>query len=224
MQDIHGVQIASVQGTQTRTGGTLYKIKLSNGTEPTTFDANLATKAHQLQGGQLVDVRVDVVIKGDRTYTNLADVAPSGQLSAGMIPAGTQIPVAGAAGAIPMVDSGQNRGGGSGKGMTEEDKQRISRQWAIGSALEWVGDLYVGAGPEAEEEAWQKALSRARELYVLGYAPGQTQTPPGAGTPIPVDPNPIVPTATDPAAVAAQVNEIMGGAVAVGASAPAGGF
>lgn len=226
MQDITGTQVLKVEGSPAGRG-TRYAVSLAHGVanpvngyleqQPSTFENALATKAHKLTG-HTVDARVEFAqSKKDpsKWFLNLVDIAPSGQLPPLAPTAGTAIPMAGApTGGIPMAQPGQSNG------SNPEREQRICRQWALGTAFEAVSVLYTGAGPDALIELKALALELGRELYALGYA-GQSVEQPAAASPDPG--TPIFPVATDPAAVAAQVNDVMGGAVAVGAP-PAGAW
>ena len=214
MESDINVQVLNVQGSTTRNGKTKYEIALSDGNTYVTFDPNLATKAHGLQG-QAVTARVKVEQKGQYTNLYLNDVAPQGQLAPAAPAAGSAIPMAGApAAGIPMV-------GGGGRGMDPAREAKIVKQNVLGTAHAFVGSLFQGAGPEALEEAKQLADGLAKELFgkIMGGG-AQVVTPSiGAGENVQPEQPILVPDGATAGDVAAAVNEAAGAQV-VGAGLP----
>lgn len=171
MQDIVG-QVLGVTGTPVRNGsGVKYDVSFSDGQSYSTFKQPLAAKAQALQG-QMASARIDSKLSADgqRTFYNLEDIAPQGQLPALAMPlaVGTPIgapgqavangPVSFAPQAIPQVNP------------VEKDL-RITR----GNAANAVATLFACSGPTVEEylEAVDKV---ARYIYTgrTGNEPVET--------------------------------------------------
>jgi hypothetical protein len=114
--------------------------------------------------------------------------------------------------------------GGRGGGMSPEDKTRITKLGAIGSATQLVGSLLQGAGPEAFDEALALVDKAAQHIYKAARshettpAPVQTQMSPQGGV---VGSGPILPTASTPQEVAAQVPGVQVGAPVAAPPQPA---
>lgn len=157
MEDKIG-QVLGVTGTQTRTGKTKYEVAFSDGQKYTTFHPDLATKAQNLVGQQ-VSVRTDTEINGQYTNLYLRDISPQGQLAplAMPVPAGTPV-----AAPIPIAPASSN-------GRSPEVEQRIVRQNVLGTAFNFVGNLFSGAGPENYAEAFNLSIDLAKQLYTLAY-------------------------------------------------------
>lgn len=215
MYDLSGVTILGVEGSPTKTGGTRFKVKLSNGTEPSTFNQEEATKAHQLTG-QVVDVRLEQSGK----YTNFVAAGPVGTLPALALPGGTAIPMGGTTSAAPgatPIPTGTSSSASSYK-RDPQVERRIVAQSSLKTALDFYGSLYTGSGPEAANEALAAAKTLAKELFDLVFIVGDTEAPTSAQTLTAGSP------AYMPQDVATQVNEVLGGAaVAVGMPATPSG-
>jgi hypothetical protein len=159
MQDISG-QVLGVTGRQSKNGQhTMYDVAFSDGNKYTTFDQAMATKAQQLVG-QPVTARVEVKQNGRYTNYNLEDVFPAGQAPPLAQPV-AGVPVVGTP--IPITPAGEN--GGGKKGFGENDIIRIAKLGAIGSAVDLVGNLLHGAGPEALDQALELVDKAAAAFY-----------------------------------------------------------
>ncbi len=219
MQDIN-TTVIGVQQQPTSRGTPMFKVALGDGQSYTTFNPNIANKAYSLTGQQ-VTARTDTKPSRDGRFMNytLEDIAPQGQLPpmampvAGGTPAyapqppAQQYPQAGvpqqAPAQIPQAPP-QQRGG-----MTDEDKARISRLGASGTAFEFVGQLFAGSGPESIAEAEEFARKLTESILRHGWtgsfdvpvqaAPEQQQAPQQAPAP------------TTPQEVAAQVPGVQAG-------------
>lgn len=210
MQEIVG-QVLGVTGRTTRNGKTAYDVAFSDGNTYTTFLPQLATKAQQLQG-QAASARVSVTQRGQYTNLNLEDIAPQGQLAPQAFPMqpGAAIPMPvpgqGQPGVVPQAQGSaipiQTQQGGRRDPAVE---QRIVRQNVLGTAFEFVGDLFQGTGPEGLGEAKEIALGLARELFHIAYFGTAMQD--GA---VPQAEAPVVPAEQTPAAVADAVNGAAG--------------
>lgn len=183
MQDIDG-QVLEVTGRKSKDGKhDMYDVAFSDGNKYTTFEYDLAQKALGLKG-QAVSARTEIKQNGKWTNFNLEDIAPQGQLGplltpnggtpVGLGPPGPQPVVAAATpppyqtGVQPSIPFQQQE--------NQIDKaQRIVRQNVLGTAHAFVGALFQGAGPEALQEASEKALALARELYVIAWTGGAEQ-------------------------------------------------
>jgi len=157
--DIQG-QILGVTGRTSKSGQhQMFDVAFSDGNKYTTFDQGLANKASQYVNQQ-VTARVSVEQNGKYTNYNLVDFAPAGaSLPAQAQPAaaGTPIQVAPQPVVIPQQQES--------KKFTEADATRITKLACLGSAVELVGQLVQGAGPEAVNEAMDLALAVSRKFY-----------------------------------------------------------
>lgn len=180
MQDING-QVLEVTGRKSKNGQhDMYDVAFSDGNKYTTFDYDVAQKALGLKG-QAVTARTEIKQNGKYTNFNLEDIAPQGQLGPLLTPngGGTALPIGSAhplqstviqpmSGAQPTIPFQQFE--------SETTKnERITRQNVLRTSFQFVGSLFQGAGPEALEEATEKALALARELYVIGLHGGAEQ-------------------------------------------------
>lgn len=210
MYDING-KILGVTGSTTRNGGSKYNISFSDGKTYSTFDQAAASKANGLLN-QDVTMRVEQKPSrdGTRMFDNMIDVALVGQL--GQSPQGVQI-----GGGIPMTVGGgipMNNPipmvSGGGGGMSNEDKQRISRFAAAGTAFEFIGSIYAGGGPESLAEAVKNARALTAELVRYGYTGDYSLGGQQVAQPVP----------TTPQEVAQQVPGVQVGAEGIDNSHP----
>lgn len=198
-QDIVG-QVLSVQGRPINSGKTIYEIAFGDGNTYVTFKGQLAEKANALKGQQ-ASARVTVKQKGDFTNYYLDDIAPQGSLAPIAMPVagGTAITMhqnASVPQGIPMAAAGD-----------PEKDARIAKAVAVKAAVEFVGALFQGAGPEALSEALEAFDKTGQHIYgVLTGTQAEAQ---------------VVPAAQTPDAVAAAVNDAAGGEVVqTGAAVP----
>lgn len=219
-------QVLGVSSRQSRNGQhTMYDVQLSDGQKYTTFDPDLAQQAAQLQG-QNVAANVSLEQNGKYLNRNLLAIgapgtlpAPVPQAGAVAIPAGQPVgqPVVGTPGVITPAPSG---GGG---GMSVEDKARITRLSAAGTAFDFVSRLFAGAGPEAGKQATEIARSLTESLVAYGHNgtwPGVPATPAQVAAAVPgvqvgvegiqqgAEQQTAAPAAEPTAAVAAQGDDI----------------
>lgn len=206
MESVISGQVLGVESRQSRNGQhTMYDVAFSDGNKYTTFDANLAQTAANLSGqAASAKVSVDQRQQNNRTYTNfnLLEIGPPGSISGaaaqpiqgGVVGPGVIQPAGGGV----ITPAPQQGGGGGGRGFTPEDKARVSRFAAQGTAFAFVATIYSGLGPEALPEAVKAAKALTEELLNHGqtglYRPSPLET---ATT--------IIPTATTPQEVAEQV-------------------
>lgn len=200
------VTVAQVAVRNTSGGKTVYDVQCGDGETRQVWEANLANAINTFSGtGQPITIREQVSQNGQYTNRTIKAFAPPGQ-------------------ALPA-DNGGNAGGGfrKGGGMSPEDKTRIAKMAAQGTAYGFVGALFSGAGPEAFAEALEHAEALVKALYksarshekseptvlqtgaqgqVLGGA--QSNVLPVAGQPV----------AGTPAEVAAQVPGVQVGVAA----------
>lgn len=206
MQEIQ-VTVLAVQGRQAGSK-TVYDVSTSDGVKYQAWEPELAAQANALIG-QLVSARVETTTnsKNGRTYTNhtLREIGLPGTLAPQAQPAvpGTPVvpvPINPVVQAVPVSNGVANIP----MAMSEDERQKlIVRQNVLRTALDFIGSLYQGAGPEALEQSKGEAFVLAGELFKKVYAAPQA---------------PAVPVTT-PADVAEQVNAASetGAAVAVGA-------
>lgn len=158
-------QLVSVQGrnVNTRFGAKIvYDVLLGNGVTHQTWKSDIAMRAQGLlqeNGGNPVPVSARVSKSQDGKYDNLDDIATPGQLPALAVPGLPPTAV------IPIVNSG----GGGGRGMDPVREARIVKQSCLSTAFGFIGNLFSGAGPEAQLEAAALALELAKELYSQVY-------------------------------------------------------
>lgn len=186
------VQVAGqITSKPTANGGTKFDVPLSNGMKASTFDAALATKVSQL-GATVFTARLESKPnpRGGNPFINLLAAAGPGEALPPELPAaGTPlgapaatpfvpgVPVAAPAafGApTPIVPAETSKGG-----FQPEDKTRITKLAAIGTAYAFVGQLLRGAGAEALEEATKLADGLARKVYTdaRSHEPGSVPAP-----------------------------------------------
>lgn len=162
-------QVLGVSSRQSRNGQhTMYDVQLSDGQKYTTFDPDLAQQAAQLQG-QNVAANVSLEQNGKYLNRNLLAIGAPGTLPAPVPQAGAVAipaaqPVAGTPGVITPAPSG-----GGGGGMSIEDKARITRLSAAGTAFDFVSRLFAGAGPEAGKQATEIARALTETLVNYGH-------------------------------------------------------
>lgn len=202
------VQIMQVAVRTTSSGRQIFDVSCSDGKTRAVWDSGLANAINAYAGsGATITVRVKVSQNGQYTNESITAFAPPGQ-------------------ALPPEQAGGGpggpRGGGRG-GMSEEDKTRIAKMGAQGSASTLVAALFQGAGPEAYDEAVSLFDKLTRKLYVDarshetpgGTPQGGTILQPGAPVggqvtqPLPAQ------NATSPQAVAAGVPGVVVGTQAL---------
>jgi hypothetical protein len=199
--DISG-QVLSVVGRNVNTKygqKTVYDIMLSDGQTYSSWKADIATKAQQLQG-QTVDARTET--RG--SYTDIVDIAPLGQLAQAAVAATGALlspsGVVGNGGAPPIPIVASQAGTPYQGGMSPERESKIVKQSCLSTAFNFVGSFDSG-GPWSIDEAIKEGLSLAKTLYAEVY--GQQNV------------------AQTPALVAQAVNAAAGvDAVKVGAETP----
>jgi hypothetical protein len=193
--DISG-QVLSVVGRNVNTKygqKTVFDIMFSDGQTYSSWKADIATKAQQLQG-QTVDARTEK--RG--SYTDIVDIAPLGQLAQAAVAAtGALLSPSGVVGnggapPIPIVAS---QGG-----MSPERESKIVKQSCLSTAFNFVATLYQGSEDTRLNDAIKDGLELAKTLYAEVY--GQQNV------------------AQTPTEVAAQVNQVIPEAVSVGAGTP----
>jgi hypothetical protein len=161
--DISG-QVLSVVGRNVNTKygqKTVFDIMFSDGQTYSSWKADIATRAQQLQG-QTVDARTEK--RG--SYTDIVDIAPLGQLAQAAVTAtGAFLSSSGAVGnggapPIPIVSS---QGG-----MSPERESKIVKQSCLSTAFNFVG-LFDSGGTFSFDEAIKEGLSLAKTLYAEVY-------------------------------------------------------
>jgi hypothetical protein len=193
--DISG-QVLSVVGRNVNTkygAKTVYDIVFSDGQTYSSWKADIATRAQQLQG-QTVDARPET--RG--SYTDIVAIAPLGQLAQAAVAAtGALLSPSGAVGngAAPPIPIVASQGGS----RSPEDQSRIVKQSCMKIAFGFIGALFW-ADTTPIEELTDRALSLSKMLYAEVY--GQQNV------------------AQTPTEVAAQVNQVIPEAVSVGAGTP----
>jgi hypothetical protein len=149
------VGILQVAVRTTRNGRQIFDVSCSDGKTRQVWEAGLANAINAFAGsGATVTIRVNVKQNGQYTNESINAFAPPGQ-------------------ALPPEGQGggsgnggfQRGGGGRGGGMSPEDKTRIAKMGAQGSASTLVAALFAGAGPEAYNEAVDLLDKLTRKLY-----------------------------------------------------------
>lgn len=149
------VGIIQVAVVNTQSGRQRFDVSCSDGQVRGIWDAALANAINAYAGGA-TQVTIRETTKPGRNgqvYRNIVAFAPPGQALPPEQPGGGN----GGGG-------GFNRGGG-GRGMTEEDKTRIAKMAAQGTAATLVSALFTGAGPEAYGEAVGLMDDLTKKLY-----------------------------------------------------------
>lgn len=149
------VGIIQVAVVNTQSGRQRFDVSCSDGQVRGIWDAALANAINAYAGGA-TQVTIRETTKPGRNgqvYRNIVAFAPPGQALPPEQPGGGN----GGGG-------GFNRGGG-GRGMTEEDKTRIAKMAAQGTAAVLVGALFTGAGPDALAEASEALDALTKKLY-----------------------------------------------------------
>lgn len=209
------VGIIQVAVRTTRNGRQLFDISCSDGKTRAVWEDALANALNAFAGsGAILTVRVKVTQNGQYTNESITAFAPPGQA----------LPPEAAGGGPIQGGGGGPRGGGrpGGGGMSPEDKTRISKMGAQGSAATIVAALFSGAGPEAYAEAVELHEKLTKKLYQSARShekPGQeaadgaTVLQPGAAAPTAG----VLPAGqpVTPAAVAAVVPGVVVGAAAL---------
>lgn len=176
-------QVLSVTGRTVGQNKTIFDIAFSDGNTYSTFDGQLANRAQQLVN-QPITARVKVEQKGQYTnfYFNeiVGDAQPT--VTASTIP-------------LAPATSPPSRGGYK---KDPETEARITRMNVLGTAHDFIGNLFQGAGPEALAEAKELAHEYAQKLYEavtgthdpLGGAVSPSNST-GGSTPTPTTPEPV---------------------------------
>ena len=198
MHEIQGQVLRPVQGETTSKGKIKYPVAFSDGQTYVTFDAALAGQVNALVG-QPVIAQVEVSQNGQYTNYNLRAIRSA-----------NGAPVAVAPAPVPVAPAPQG-----GRGRDPEVEARIVRQSVMSTAFNFVGHVYTGAGPELLGEARSHAVALAKELFTLVFGGAH-----GANGGLTEASTPTAPAATSAPQVAAQVNEVIGGSVQVGAGTP----
>lgn len=144
------VTIVQVRVQTTSNGRQKYDVDCGDGVTRTVWESNIANALNAFAGtNQQVTIRWSEKQNGQYTNRTIHAFAPPGQ-------------------ALPA-DTGQGGGQGGGfkrgGGMSEDDKTRISKMGAQGSAAVIIGSLFQGAGPEALDEALEKFDKLVVKLY-----------------------------------------------------------
>lgn len=148
------VGIIQVAVRTTNNGRQIFDVSCSDGVTRAVWEAGLANAINAFAGsGQQVTIRVKVTQKGQYTNESIQAFAPPGQA----------LPPEAAGGGTGGNGGGFRRGGG---GMSPEDKTRIAKMGAQGSAATIIAALFTGAGPEAYAEATALHETLTRKLYV----------------------------------------------------------
>jgi hypothetical protein len=177
-------QVIGVQGRQTKAGVTWYDVAFADGNTYSTKDGVLAGKAQGFVG-QNVSAQVETQQNGKYTNKYLNDIAPAGQLPATSTPqngAGS-VPIANIHPTNPPIPVAP-----AGSGMDPAREAKIVKQSLLSTSLNFVGQLYSGAGPEAQAEALGAGLTIAKALYAEvmgGQAPAPAPTPQAVAAAVP---------------------------------------
>jgi hypothetical protein len=177
MPQVQGT-IENVQGHPSANGRTRYEVTI-NGQGYNTWKPDLARDAQARigqpgsfnvtvkpsQDGQFMNYYFEGVADGAAGQIPMAAPAPIAQ-GAPMV---QQIPIQPSAPpvAIPMAPPGSG-------GMSPEREAKIVKQSSMATAFNFVGHLFDGAGPEAMEEAEERALALAKRLYLQVLGAPQT--------------------------------------------------
>lgn len=147
------VGIVQVAVRTTNNGRQIFDVSCSDGKTRAVWEAGLANAINAFAGsGAQITIRVRVSEKNGYTNETITAFAPPGQ-------------------ALPPEQQGGGSGGGGfrrgggGGGMSPEDKTRIAKMGAQGSAATIVAALFAGAGPEAFNEAVELHDKLTRKLY-----------------------------------------------------------
>lgn len=145
------VGIVQVRVTTTSNGREKFDVDCADGITRTVWESNLANALNAFSGtNQPVTIRWSEKQNGQYTNRTIHAFAPPGQ-------------------ALPADTGGQGGGGGGfkrgGGGMSPEDKTRIAKMGAQGSASTLVAALFAGAGPEAYDEATELLDKLTLKLY-----------------------------------------------------------
>lgn len=146
------VGILQVAVRTTNNGRQIFDVSCSDGKTRAVWEAALANGINAFAGsGATITIRVRVSQKGQYTNESITAFAPPGQ-------------------ALPPEAEGGGTGGGGGfrrggGGMSPDDKTRIAKMGAQGSASTLVAALFAGAGPEAYDEAVSLFDKLTRKLY-----------------------------------------------------------
>jgi hypothetical protein len=199
--DISG-QVLSVVGRNVNTKygqKTVFDIMFSDGQTYSSWKADIATRAQQLQG-QTVDARTEK--RG--SYTDIVDIAPMGGLAPAVPATGALLSpsgVVGNGGAPPIPIVASQAGTPYQGGMSPERESKIVKQSCLSTAFNFVAHLQGESGALGDFDfAVDQSLGLAKTLYAEVY--GQQNV------------------AQTPTEVAAQVNQVIPEAVSVGAGTP----
>jgi len=181
MPQVQGV-VESVIGHPGANGRTRFAISIA-GQEYNTWKVPVANQAQALLG-QPITANVTVKPSADGQFMNYYFDSIAGA-DAGQLPG--QIPMEGAVAqpAVPMaqpqgvtqqipVQQGIPMASPSSPGMDPKRESRIVKQSSMATAFNFIGHLFDGAGPEAQEEAEAAAMALAKRLYVQVLGGPQT--------------------------------------------------
>ena len=203
------VQIIQVAIRTTGGGRTIYDVSCSDGKTRAVWEEGLANAINAFAGsGATITIRVRQKQNGQYLNESITAFAPPGQ-------------------ALPPEQAGGgpggnfNRGGARG-GMSPEDKTRIAKMGAQGSAATVVAALFAGAGPEAYPEAVEMLDTLTRKLYVDARShekpaeqQGATVLQPGAQVGAAVQGTQVLPQGATVQQIAASVPGVTVGAPTV---------
>lgn len=197
-------QILQVEVRNTRTGRTVYDVSCGDGQKRSCWEPDIAQVINSYKGtGQLVTLRVEVQQNGQYVNHTIKGFAGPGQqlppdTNAQLAPMGVPsqsqaIPLPQGANTAPI----QQASSGGGK-YSPEVTARITKLASYEYASNVVGGLFAGAGPEGEAEAVAMLDRIARHVYAAARSHEQQDASVGQA-------GPIVPTASTPEQVAAQM-------------------
>lgn len=200
------VTILQITVSQTSNGRQKYDVACGDGVTRTCWESNIANALNAFAGtNQQVTIRWSEKQNGQFTNRTIHAFAPPGQ---------AMPPDTGQGGRPQGGGGGGFRGGG---GMTPDDKTRITKMGAQGSAATVVAALFTSAGPEAYNEAvelldrltvklYKAARSHEKPETAVLQTGTQGEVLPQGGNVLPVAGQPVVlPQATTGAEIAAAV-------------------
>lgn len=206
--------IIQVAVRNTRGGKQVFDVSCGDGKTRQVWDAGLANAINAYAGsGATITIRFTQKQNGQYLNESINAFAPPGQA----------LPPEQAGGGIGGGGGGP-RGGGRG-GMSPQDKKRIARMGAQGSAAVLVAALFQGAGPEAYDEAmglfdktvvklYKQAVNNGGEIEAQAEG-GATVLQPGATVGEQQAATNVLPQGATPEQVAATVPGVVVGAQAL---------
>lgn len=228
IQDFPGVSVVGVTQAPTRNGGTRYVVALSNGMQPSTFDAGVATKAHSLAGQPAV-ARLESKPnnRGGAPYLNILDIAPEGQAlgNGGAVAFGGQqaqaafgAPAQATAfgGAPAATGFAQQQATPNFPQAGAEKDEQMNRGYSLGAAAAFVGSLYSGTADAVDDTELLGKVLRFASAFAHYRSTGKN-----IAEAVQASAAAVEPVAQTPEAVQAAVNAVAPGAVQLGAPAEA---